>query len=556
MTPVFSTKFTVSSLKARITDLFNYSSILRDGIYANITAKIGNSIFHQNNNYNSTADIVIGTNTFIDFDLPSSAEKVLRGSYELTENVKIVNEVLYNPSNSGYVDVEAPDNNNFTFIRTSDLVAGFEAAVIALLATLQDVRVGFYNNSNNLLASTAITGHTDDTLSFDAVTLASYATITKIRILGTNIYTTTHAYSYSGCPEIIPRLQDIPDCYRSQMNITDCTVYPAGSTLSRSLTARYPLKNGVAVLPPETTSQPVLTLGPNIWTGGYTIDLVSIINVQQDDTLYIEQIIEDSKYPNVVCDAALCALTSCIGKFRSKLLEALRNGSRDLQALLTDNIVIGSYLDGIELATGCQDKEQATRLITGLSQYMGEGALSDACSCGCSDASSQGPPTEIFPLYTVPASDGRLVPYNPSRAFLAMQQVLYNGQSFLVTSDTEPGQNPDNNRGKFKYLGGGISPTNPGANNTGALTATFNKTSGIIIFTALTPIPVFDHGQVVITNNTITAGTDVEVYITNTTGGGAIIENKQVATGSITIDIINTVGVNLTGFTVWLNNKA
>ena len=70
MTPIFSTLFNITTLKARVTDLFNYSTIINDAVYANVTAMVGNSIFHQNTNYNSSADIVIGTNTYVDIDLP------------------------------------------------------------------------------------------------------------------------------------------------------------------------------------------------------------------------------------------------------------------------------------------------------------------------------------------------------------------------------------------------------------------------------------------------------------------------------------------------------
>jgi len=565
MTPSFTSKFTLPTFKARITDIFNYSVILRDAIYANVTAKYGNSIFHTNANYNSSADIVIGTNSFVDFDLPISDNKILNATYTIIENVQIVNEVLYKPLiSSGFFEATPPISSPFTTLIAPAIPTSqgqFKQDILAIIANYTDKKVSFYNSSHVRIGQANLTGvdiTSDTTLIFESITLASFATIAYWRIEGTNIYTTTNTYTYTGCPEVVGSIQAPPDCYRSQMLVQDCTKYPAGSTLARTLTARYPNDiNGNPVANPVTTSNASMTLGPNIWTGCYNITLSSIVNIAQEDGLLIENTVTAALYPNVQCDAGLCALSVCINKLLTKYLSALKIGSSQLRALEIDNIVISAYLNCIRLSLDCNDTTKAATLTSQLSAYMNNDAASEGCDCGCSGVTSNDLPTEIFPLFSEPASDGRLVVYSASRAYLEMQQIYYNGQFFLVISNTTAGENPDTTRGKFKYIGGGIYTGNIGVNDTGLLTATLNKNCGIITLSAFTPIIAGDEAIIVITNSTIATDTDIEVYITNTTLGVAVIENRIITGGTITFKIRNTDDTNsLTAFKVWFNNKA
>lgn len=561
MTPTFSSKFTTATLKARITDLFNYSTILKDAVYANVIAKIGNSIFHSNTNYDSSADIVIGVNDYVDFDLPTNdLNKILNASYTITENVQIVNEVLYRSSiSSGFMAVPAPEADNFTSIELSTPIPTFEADINALLDTVGlDVRVGFYDSSNEYLVDAIILTAGVGTLTFNAVSFANFANIAYIRIIGTNIYSTTKNYTYVDCPTVTAKLNSSVDCYRSQMTVQDCTKYPFGSSFTRNLVLMYPETiSGQHVLPSVETTDASLTIGPNIWTGGYNIQLESVISTQQTDGLYVENTTTAALYPNVKCDSGLCALSSCIAKFRNKYLEALKNGSQQLNELQTDNIVISSYLNGITLALDCSNSELAQALTSELANYMNTDSSSEGCDCGCGSNETSSIPTEIFPLFTDPATDGKLVTYQSTRAYLVMQQVYYNGQVFLVISPTVAGESPDSARAKYSYIGGGIYPANIGANDAAALTATYNKTCGVVQFTNLTAIAQNEHVIVTITNDTIFASTDVEVYVTNTADAQMVIENKIISDGSIQLYMYNSgAGDSVTDFNLWFNNKA
>lgn len=561
MTPAFDSKFLVATKKLRVTDTFNYSSIIKDAVYANVLGKVGNSPFTNNTNFDSSADIVIGTNTSADFDLPLSDSVILNGTYSVTERVKIINEVLYRSSiGSGYMAVSAPGANNFTQIQLSTPIASLIADIAALQATHDDVRVGFYTSGNVYLGTTGtINCNDDDLITFAAVAISAYATIAKIRIIGSNIYETTTLYTWTGCDTVTPKLQATVDCYRSQLFIVDCTAYPAGITLTRTLTAQYPtLADGSHVLPTESTNEASLTLGPNIWSGGYTIDLSSVVSYQQDDDLYVENTVTAQITPTVTCNNLLCALSTCITKFFNKYKAAIANGSRDTANLTVDVITIGGYLDLININLQCEDSAKVSTLVSQLNTYMGEDSVSEGCDCGCSDSTTNTTPTEIFPLFTTPTSDGRLVTLNTSLAYPTFQQLYFEGQTFLTLSATAAGETPNSVRGKFKWLGGGINPGNTAQNTAGGSTATLNKNSGVVTFLGVSIAAFTDQLTVVITNTTVSDGTDVECYLTNVADGQGTIVNKAITNNTITLTIenLNNSGDPVIEFSVWINNKA
>jgi len=149
------------------------------------------------------------------------------------------------------------------------------------------------------------------------------------------------------------------------------------------------------------------------------------------------------------------------------------------------------------------------------------------------------------------------VPFDASVAYVVGRKILFEGQIFQVIIATTAGQTPHTNRTSFKYLGGGINAANSGVNDANALTATYNKTSGNIVFSSLTPIVAGAHAVVIITNSTIGAATDIEAYVTDTASGFAVIEDKVITSNTITLYIQNThASSSLRGFTIWFNNRA
>jgi hypothetical protein len=398
MTPSFSTVFNLNTLQAVLTDNFDYSGIIASARYGNFRAKIGNSIFYQNTNFNGSADIVPPA-TSKQVNLPLQNGKPQTGSYEFKYSVQLVDEVLaYSNVSSGYMSVNAPGAATFTTIILTSAPPDFEAVVQALLDSGLSVECGFYNSGNTLLGQSEITSVNTSDLVFDSITLASFATIAKIRIIGTNIYETTANYLFTECPNVDVQLNVTTDCYRSQMTAADVTQYPANLTsLTRTLQIQYPLlPNGSPVATTQTTNNSSLTIGPNIWTGGYTITLESAMTYVQSDSLTVIETITKYSNPNVQCDANLCKALECIESFRVKYMAAQKSGARDLSILAQQNINILLYCNSYQIAVQCQNTTLASQILSDLIEYMGAGN----CNCGCNDTRSDSDePTEIFPLY-------------------------------------------------------------------------------------------------------------------------------------------------------------
>lgn len=399
MNPTFSTTFNLNTLKAILADTFDYSGIISTARYGNFRAKIGNNVFYQNTNFNGSADIVPPATTK-QVDLPTQNGKPLSGSYEFRYQVQLVNEVLaYSSVRSGYMSVNAPSEATFTTITLTSPPSDLEEVIYALLAQGLNVQVGFYDSGNSLLNQSNIVSSTGSVITFNSVTEPSFANIAKIRIIGTNIYETTENYLFSGCPNVDVSLNVTVDCYRSQLTASDVTQYPANlTTLTRTLQIQYPLlSTGTPVETTATTSDASLTIGPNIWTGGYTITLESQMTYIQSDTLTVVETITKYANPNVQCDANLCKALECIESFRTKYMAAQKSGARNLAELAQQNINILLYCNSYQIAVQCQNTTLASQILSDLINYMGSGD----CNCGCNDTSSDTTePTEIFPLYS------------------------------------------------------------------------------------------------------------------------------------------------------------
>jgi hypothetical protein len=69
MIPSIKATFNLTAKTVTIEDLFNYSGLTYASAFGNVIAKLGNTIFHTNSNYDSSADIVVGTNNTVTFNL-------------------------------------------------------------------------------------------------------------------------------------------------------------------------------------------------------------------------------------------------------------------------------------------------------------------------------------------------------------------------------------------------------------------------------------------------------------------------------------------------------
>ena len=389
MTPSISSRFNLNTLQLRVTDTFNYSSIIYESAFGNVTARIGNSVFHTNNQFNNNADIVIGTNTFIDIDLPQSNGLIQSGSYSIDYNL-LVN---YKAA------VQAPSASPFVYIELAVPSQQFINQIQELVDDFGNIQIQFLNASGNVLATSTVTGTGgDDTIDFDAVTLASFATITDIRISYT--YTLSKEYLFDNCDVVQGlSLNTIVDCFRAQITLQDTTAYPAFvSSLTRQMTLRYPrLADGTEVLSPVTTTNPSLTVGPTIWTGGYVFALQSEMTWTQPDDLIILQTLTTQMNKDVQCDLSLCKAAKCVDSLRLKLQEAIRLGDRNMNELLLQNIVVLGMCNAYNLFLTCQDSVNAGRVLAELTQYL-DLITDGACGCGCQPTSEV--PTQIYPLFS------------------------------------------------------------------------------------------------------------------------------------------------------------
>lgn len=399
MTPSIKATFNLNDNTVTVEDIFDYSALSYTSVFGNVTARLGNTIFHQNTNFDSSADIVIGTNTSVTFDLPVDGNgKIIPGSYSFSYAVKINGEVLI-----ALATVTAPSGSPFTSIV---LNPASQPSIDAVQDNLDagGVQVISFKNSGDVEVTTGVPNSTSGsaTIGFPAVTTGAFATIAKVTVTATTTYTEEFVYAWVGCDTVDLNLCVSSNCYTSQLTAIDATSYPSYITLSRTLVIQYPrLANGSPVLSPVTTTQSSKTIGPNIYTGNYTVSLEAAMTWVQDDGLYVAQTLTSYKEENVQCTNGLCGLSECINAYRVAYMTALSEGSRDLQKLQLQNQVILLYCNQIRIALDCNETEQATDLITALSAYMNTSNPSlGGCSCGCGSSSGDyTEPTIIYPLF-------------------------------------------------------------------------------------------------------------------------------------------------------------
>lgn len=390
MTPSTTNRFDITNNKLRVTDTFNYGSIIFNSAFGNVTAKIGNTIFHTNTDFDANADIVIGTNTYVDIDLPVSGGKIQPGSYTIIYNLLV---------NYG-ADVTAPVSDVFSSIVINPTSAPFIAQIAALLTEFDTVTIQFLNGDGDVLNTSTVTGTTSPgTISFDEIEIEQAATdVASILIAVT--YTLEDEYLFNECDAITASINATQNCAAAQVTVKDTTSYPAytGLSLTREMTINYPTGiDGQPVEDPVVTTDASKTIGPPIWSGNYTINLVSTVTWTQSDGLLILQTAEAQNNLLVKCDASLCKALKCIEGLRQRFMAAIKNGSRDYAELTRDILVVNSMVMTYQIAIQCQDTELAASILTELIVYLEMGN----CSCGCEETTGgSNIPTIIYPLYS------------------------------------------------------------------------------------------------------------------------------------------------------------
>jgi hypothetical protein len=386
--PSISTLFNVTTKEATITDTFNYGSIIYSSAFGNITAKLGNTIFHQTTGYDSGSDIVIGTNTSKTIDLPVSAGVVKSGSYEITYDLQV---------NYAY-DVNPPATEEFDQINITPASAQFISQIANLLSQFDEVVIQFGAGGNVVGSSVITDAFGTDTIAFETVSIGDYDNIDTILI--SVVYQTTNVYTFDNCKVVTATLTPDINCASAQITLRDTTVYPSYvTTLTREMTLRYPrLADGTEVETAVTTDQPSLTVGPYIWSGGYLFSLQSVMSWTQSDLLQVSQTAICDVNKDVQCDAALCKVGACMYSLMTRYITAVKTGVGNITELFQQNFIANLYVTNYNIQLGCGNSEKAAQILTDLMTFLSQDGSTE-CNCGCGDSTNPTVPTKIYPVY-------------------------------------------------------------------------------------------------------------------------------------------------------------
>jgi hypothetical protein len=360
--------------------------------------KLNNTPFYSNANFNNP-DVTVAPPLNKKITLPvDSNDDAKYGDYEYTYKIKVLNEVIDSDAST-----TAPASATFSqLFYEGPAIVNFISKVNQVVTDAGgQFFIEFLNAGGTVLGISEVTGaeldDSDIAVTFDSVTIAAFATITKFRF--TSYYTSVKTFPY--CKQEWPcqKLAVTGDCIRAVLNVNDQTQYSATDTLVRLINLNYPiLANGNAVLPPVSTSNSSISVGPSIWTGGYAIALTSTLTRETEEGLVLNIIL--TAYDNYIlnCDAGLCCMIDCISSLFSQYQLAVSNASAKLPVLTGNMIIINTYIQLYSISIECGDTDKATQYLEQLQEYMNL----IGCDCSCNDCGNSSEPTEVFPLFTEP----------------------------------------------------------------------------------------------------------------------------------------------------------
>jgi hypothetical protein len=388
----FSSNFLLSAVggpKVKITDLTDYASngITTSKVAGLIKGQRGSSIFYNNTNYDSP-DISRGSTDNDSVDLPVDSQGLVpKASYLLTYSIRVLDEIFNSKAGT------MPANAAFLFTSATN----YTAAIETLLTQATAVKLYLYNSSAvkigevDVLTASYNGGLTIQTIGTSA--FASFANVASARIV--TFYEKESTYDYCvKFPDV--KLAATPDCYRSQMTIRDNTQFSSEySVLSRLITVQFPRdSSGNPVETTITSSAASLTIGPNIWTGGYEISLEMVVVHTGTDGLITTKTLVGYIYPNVECDPGLCCISDCLTSLHNKYQEALMKGSSQTATYREILFNTTIYICRFQIYLNCQNTEMCSEVASELISYLRQ----NGCNCDCSPCGVDGEPTEIQPF--------------------------------------------------------------------------------------------------------------------------------------------------------------
>jgi hypothetical protein len=394
-----------------------------------LSAKRENVSFYANTDFDEP-DVTLDPVANVKVDLPvDSTDNALYGDFEFTYKVRVYNEFTSDNDNEAIDAIGASPVTAVTLDDTgyTGTLAANINALVALIGT--EYKLEFLSNTGAILATSPITsasyngGTSVTTINCTSVAIASYASVTQVRLV--SYYSQTVNVSYCSQDWPTPVLVVTSDCIKAQITVQDQTQYQASDTLTRLITLNYPvLSNGTPVASPETTATASMLVGPNIWTGSYAIFLSSVLVREQTDSLVLSITLEAYNPYLVECDAGLCCMRDCISNIFTAYKNALTQGSPNLSVLRDNVITILGYVQLYTIAVNCGDTPLAGSYLEDLQSYMD----SIGCDCNCGSASPSTGPTIVYPLFADPQPN-----YVPI-SYLESDNITINSNSKVPTN--------------------------------------------------------------------------------------------------------------------------
>lgn len=492
-----------------------------------LLARRENVQFYANTNFNSpnvTLSPVLNQKIQLPVDTLLNA---LYGDYFFTYKSRVYNEFFTSNQNE---DINAIGASPVTAV-TLDSVgysSSLAASINGLVAQIgTEYKIEFLNSSGAILATSTVTGASFNggtsvtTINCASIAIVGFAQVTQIRLV--SYYSDSVEVGYCAQDWPTPSLIVSGDCIKAQITAQDKTQYFASDTISRSITLNYPiLSNGTPVAAQETTSASSLLVGPNVWTGSYTVALETDITRTQNDSLVLLYELVDYNYYVLECDANLCCMRDCISDIFTAYNNALKEGSSRLTTLTNNVINILAYVTLYNMALDCGDTEAASSTLEQLKNYMD----SIGCNCGCSSSEQSSEPTIVYPLFAepipnyVPASylqpyvDGSTIVENsntkvPTNALMVfyvnqrISQILASTLSSYLTISSAAST--------YMTLEPFVSANY--VNSVNSNTPTINGMSGVIEWSPASPMSPGETIKVVVTNNSVTTSRMVLVTL-------------------------------------------
>jgi hypothetical protein len=484
--------------------------------------KLNNTPFYSNANFNNP-DVTVSPPVNKKISLPVDSNDDARyGDYEYTYKIKVLNEVIDSDAST-----TAPASATFSqlFYEGPAIVNFISKVNQVVIDAGGQFFIEFLNAGGTVLGISEVTGAeldgSDIAVTFDSVTIAAFATITEFRF--TSYYTSVKTFPY--CKQEWPcqKLAVTGDCIRAVLNVNDQTQYFATDTLTRLIYLNYPiLANGNAVLPPISTANSSLSVGPSIWTGAYAVVLNSTLTRETEEGLVLNIIL--TAYDNYIlnCDAGLCCMIDCISSLFSQYQLAVSNASAKLPVLTGNMIIINTYVQLYSISIECGDTDKASQYLEQLQEYMNL----IGCDCSCNDCGNSSEPTEVFPLFTEPMPNYVPISYLEANNITIDSNTKVPTNKAVITyvngllgnyyTETQIDTILEDYYTKTEADGNFVHQYE---NNAPSDSNTNNNLSGYILLNATNaPVLVGDIGLFVFNNNLVTSNSLVIIQIKNQSG--------------------------------------